>query len=148
MVTSHAASHSECMENTLPRALDRERAPLDFWLSLVLALFLLLLAALALFVPIDAAAGFGIALAHPLDAFYLRVKGDRDLASAVVVIALLVLGERRALGAFVAAATIEPICDMFLSIADARGHVGYALAIHGSAALYCMLLSWRLLRKS
>lgn len=117
-------------------------------MSLLLVAFLLLLAVRGLWVPVDAASGFGIPLADSLDAFYLRVKADRDLGSALAVGALLWLGERRALGALVLALTIEPIFDAGLLIGDPRGKLAYALAVHGSAAVYGLFLSWRLLRKA
>jgi Domain of unknown function (DUF4267) len=136
------------MENTLAQTRSAAHASLDFWMIVLLASFLLVLAASAFFNPVASATGFGIPLANPLDAFYFRVKGDRDLASALAMIALTFLRERRALGWLIAAATLEPIFDALLSIGDARGHVGYALAVHGSAALYGAVLSWRLLRRS
>jgi hypothetical protein len=135
------------MENTLTRPITLTRAPLEFWMTLLLLAFLLILAASAFFSPVASATGFGIPLANPLDAFYFRIKGDRDLATAVAIVALGCLRERRALGWLVAACTLEPIFDACLSIADGRGHVGYALAVHGSAALYSIVLSWRLLRR-
>lgn len=128
------------MENKLSR--------LEYWMSALLVVFLLILAAGGLFGPVAAASGFGIPLADPLDAFYLRVKGDRDLACALTVGALLWLGERRALGLLVAALTIAPIFDAGLLLTDPRGQPVYALAVHGSAALYGVFLSWRLLRKA
>lgn len=147
MVALGARQHSGRMENTLTQPTMTARGSLELWMTLLLAAFLLLLAANAFFAPIHNASGFGIPLADPLDAFYFRVKGDRDLAFGAAVLALLCLRERRALGWLVAAATLAPICDAFLSIADPRGHLGYALAVHGSAALYGALLSWRLLRR-
>lgn len=120
---------------------------LELGLAAVLGLFLLFLAVRGFMAPAEAARGFGIAIADPADLFYLLVKADRDLASGAVIFALMALRERRALGAFVAVATVQPLCDMVLSLADARGHAGYALAVHGSAALYCAGLAALLLRR-
>lgn len=148
MVGPDSRQHDQRMENTLTRPITAARAPLELWMTALLVAFLLLLTASALFAPVASATGFGIPLANPLDAFYFRVKGDRDLATAIAIIALACLRERRALGWLIAASTLEPIFDACLSIADARGHLGYALAVHGSAALYGAVLSWRLLRRS
>ncbi len=52
-------------------------------------LFILLLAARGLFVPAAAARGFGIPIENPADLFYLHVKGDRDLSTALITAALL-----------------------------------------------------------
>jgi len=134
------------MENHI--TLSRMHTPVEFWGSLLLVLFLLFLAVNAFFQPIAAASGFGVPLVDALDAFYLLVKSDRDLGSALALSALLWLGHRRALGLAVAGLSIEPIMDACLVSADSRGSVTYALAIHGSAALYAVFLSWRLLRRS
>ena len=120
---------------------------LELGLVLVLGLFLLFLAVRGFVAPAEAARGFGIAVVDPADLFYLRVKGDRDLFSAAALFLLMALRERRALGAFVGVATLQPFCDLWLSLADARGHAGYALAVHGSAALYCAGLAALLLRR-
>ena len=116
-------------------------------LAALLGLFLLFLALRGFVAPAEAARGFGIPVMDSTDLFYLRVKADRDLASAVVIFLLIARGERRALGAFVAVATIEPLCDLSLSLADARGHAAYAFPVHGSAALYCLFLAALLLRR-
>lgn len=120
---------------------------LELGLALALGAFLLFLAVRGVGAPADAASGFGIPIRDPADLFYLRVKADRDLASAVTLLALTALRDRRALGIFVAAATLQPLSDLLLVASDARGHVGYALAVHGSAALYCLVLAALLLRR-
>jgi hypothetical protein len=120
---------------------------LEFYLTVGLILFLALLAFRGFWVPLDAARGFGIPLAHSADAFYLHVKADRDLSTAVALTLLLVLRQRRALAAFVAAALVQPICDAALVISDPRGDLAYALAVHGSAVLYGMLLLAVLVRR-
>jgi uncharacterized protein DUF4267 len=119
----------------------------ELTLSVVLGLFLLLLAVRGFLVPADAARGFGIAVVDPADLFYLHVKADRDLSSAAAVFVLLALRERRALGAFVAVAMIQPVLDLALSVADPRGHALYALGVHGSAVVYGVVLAALLLRR-
>lgn len=119
---------------------------LELGLGIVLGLFLFYIAINGFAFPAEAARGFGFAVIDAADLFYLRVKADRDLSSGAVVFLLLALGERRALGAFVAAATVQPLFDMGLSIADPRGHVGYALGVHGSAAVYGAVLAALLFR--
>jgi len=140
MVKRELGAHALAMEHNKLR-------PFEIGMTVLLVAFLLLLAAGGFLWPEAAAIGFGIPLVDPLDAFYLRVKGDRDLGAALAVGALLWLGERRALGVLLSAFTIEPICDAILLISDPRGQLAHALLVHGSAAVYCVLLSWRLLRK-
>lgn len=137
-------THSEGMQTSLTHRVSR----LDFWLSVVLAGFLFVLAARGLLAPAAAARGFGVAVEHPGDLFYILVKGDRDLSSALAVTVLLLAGERRALGLFVLVSTVQPVLDFWLSAHDSRGHVGYAFAIHMSAAFYGWFLGWRLLRRA
>ncbi len=90
-----------------------------------------------------AAAGFGIV--DPSG--YYVVKGVRDLAYALTALILLVLRQRRALGWVVLADSIIPIGDC-LSVITSGGGVGYALAVHGSAAVLVLLTAALLLRES
>jgi hypothetical protein len=116
-------------------------------LTTLLGLFLLFLAVRGFMAPAEAGRGFGIPVADSTDLFYLRVKADRDLSSAAVIFLLIALGERRALGAFIGVAAVQPVCDLILSLADARGHAGYAFPVHASAAFYCVVLAALLLRR-
>ena len=121
------------MTSTLSDRLSLRSLP--FALVAILVVFLLLLAVRGFFDPLDAAHGFGVDLAAPADAFYLHVKGDRDLALALTLLALLIYRRPAPLALFVAAACIAPVLDACF-VAFARGHAGYALAVHGSAAAY------------
>jgi len=89
------------------------------------------------------AAGFGIV--DP-DGYYV-VKGVRDIAYGLTALILLVLGHRRALGWVVLADSIIPIGDCFAVITHG-GTVGYALAVHGSAAALVLLTAALLLRET
>ncbi|HEU4730087.1 MAG TPA: DUF4267 domain-containing protein [Kofleriaceae bacterium] len=117
-----------------------------FVLVAVLAAFLLSLAVLGLFDPVGAAHGFGIDLAAPADAFYLHIKADRDLTLTAILVCLIVYGRAAPLALFVAAACIAPVFDGALVAHDPRGHAGYALAVHGSAAAYGVITLWLLWR--
>ena len=89
-----------------------------------------------------AAAGFGIV--DP--AGYYVVKGVRDIAYALTALILLLLGHRRALGWVVLADSIIPIGDC-IAVMTHGGTVGYALAVHGSAAVLVLFTAWLLLRE-
>ena len=80
------------------------------------------------------------------DAFYIHVKADRDLTLGLALLALLLYRRALPLALLVAAGTVAPVFDCALSLADPRGHVGYALAVHGSAVLYGLVTLWVLLR--
>ncbi|GAB3168858.1 hypothetical protein GCM10027059_32450 [Myceligenerans halotolerans] len=87
----------------------------------------------------DAAAGFGI---DPWPtgnaAGYYTVKGVRDIAYGLTALVLLILGQRRALPWVVLVDAIIPIGDM-VAVITHGGTVGYALAVHGSAAVLVLL---------
>ncbi|MCR3753436.1 DUF4267 domain-containing protein [Lentzea californiensis] len=90
-----------------------------------------------------AAAGFGIT--DP--AGYYVVKGVRDIAYALTALILLLMGQRRALGWVVLADSIIPIGDC-LAVMTHGGSVGFALAVHGSAAVLVLLTAALLLRET
>lgn len=89
------------------------------------------------------AAGFGIV--DP-DGYYI-VKGVRDLAYALTALILIVLKQRRALGWVVLADSVIPIGDC-LAVITHGGTVGYALAVHGSAAVLVLFTAALLLRET
>ena len=90
-----------------------------------------------------AAAGFGIV--DP-DGYHV-VKGVRDIAYALTALILLLMGHRRALGWVVLADAVIPIGDA-LAVITHGGTVGYALMVHGSAAVLVLLTAGLLLRET
>src|SRR5215813_3947414 len=136
------------IDSTDPRLSPRS---LPFVLVAILAAFLALLAVMGLFNPLGAAHGFGVDLAAPADAFYLHVKGDRDLALAGILIALMAYRRPAPLAMFVAVTCIAPVLDCSFVASDPRGGVAYALAVHGSAVVYGVVtaaLLWRAHRRA
>ena len=119
-----------------------------FVLTALVAAFMLFLAVRGAADAAGAAHGFGIDLASPLDAFYLHVKADRDLAIGAILVALLVYRRAVPLALLIGASTIAPVCDCLLVALEPRGHAGYALAVHGSAAAYGVVTTWLLVRAS
>ncbi|CCH33051.1 DUF4267 domain-containing protein [Actinosynnema sp. NPDC047251] len=92
-----------------------------------------------------AASGFGIT-PWPTDegSGYYIVKGVRDIAYALTALVLLLLGHRRALGWVALTDAIMPIGDC-IAVATHGGTVGFALAVHGSAAALVLLIGVLLL---
>ena len=90
-----------------------------------------------------AASGFGIV--DPTG--YYVVKVVRDLAYALTALILLLMGQRRALGWVVLADSIIPIGDC-IAVITHGGTVGYALMVHGSAAVLVLLTAGLLLRET
>jgi hypothetical protein len=118
-----------------------------FVMTAILTLFMLLLAVRAFFVPHAAAVGFGIPAVNPTDLFYIRVKGDRDLSTALALMGLMALRRPLPLAIFIAAAIVQPLFDCLLVLTDPRGSAVYALSVHGSAAVYGVVLSLLLFRE-
>ena len=83
---------------------------------------------------------FGLPLpeAGPNIAWWLRLKGVRDIAAGLVVLALLVWGSPRTLGIVLSIEAIIPAGDMSLILA-ARGSTGRAFGIHGVTAVLMIL---------
>jgi hypothetical protein len=111
-----------------------------------LAAFMLFLGVRGFLAPESAARGFGIPLADAADAVYVHIKAGRDLSIGVMLAALLAMRQRAALTAMIAASMIMPLNDCAQVIASAPGRVGYALAVHGSAVAYgvvLLVLLWR-----
>lgn len=133
--SSHSSSPSESL---LPHR------STGFVLVAVLAAFMLFLGVRGFFDPISAAHGFGADLAAVVDGFYVHVKADRDLAIGLLLVALLVYRRITPLVIAVATLCVAPIIDA--TLVTLHGRLGYALAVHGSAAAYGVITIAVLLR--
>lgn len=92
-----------------------------------------------------AASGFGITPWPQGEAAgYFVVKGVRDIAYGLVVLALLVLRQRRALGWVVLADVIIPIGDC-VAVLTHGGTAMTAFTVHGSAAVLTIAIAALLL---
>ncbi|WP_323184694.1 DUF4267 domain-containing protein [Streptomyces virginiae] len=60
----------------------------------------------------------------------LAVKGVRDIATGLVLLALLLTGQRRALGWAMAAITFVPAGDMVIVLTEG-GPASHAYGVHG-----------------
>ena len=90
--------------------------------------------------PRAATQSFGLPLPEPGPniAWWLRLKGVRDVVSGLVVLACMVWAGPRVLGVVLLVEALIPLGDMSLILA-ARGSVGRALGIHGLTALLMVL---------
>ncbi|MEV0413662.1 DUF4267 domain-containing protein [Streptomyces sp. NPDC050448] len=100
-----------------------------------------------LLAPQSTAAGFGVPT-WPRDegTAFLAVKGVRDIASGLVVLALLLTGHRRALGWAMAALAFVPAGDMVI-VLSSGGSAGTAYGVHGATAAAVALTAVLLLRE-
>ena len=71
-------------------------------------------------------------------AWWLRLKGVRDIASGLVVLAFMAWGDPRGVGIILFVDAIIPIGDMLLVLA-AKGSIKSALGIHGVTAVVMIL---------
>jgi hypothetical protein len=79
--------------------------------------------------PEAAAAGYGVSTAP--DDPYLAVKGIRDIASGLVLLAILARGDHRTTGRAALAAATVPLADMVV-VLTRGGSPGVAFGVHGT----------------
>ena len=96
--------------------------------------------------PRTTAPSFGLPLPEegPNIAWWLRLKGVRDVTSGVLLLAFMALDGHRALGLVLLVEAIIPLGDMSTILA-ARGRMGSALGIHGATAALMILAAIPLL---
>lgn len=98
--------------------------------------------------PRAAAVGYGVLpdLSQPSAGAYLRVKGVRDIASGFFIIILMAAGATHLLGWVILAATIIPLADAAIVLAN-DGPRSIAWGVHGLTAAV-MLITCALLLTS
>jgi len=103
--------------------------------AVLAAIGIIAVGAMYLFRPRIAVRSFGLPLAEdgPNIAWWLRLKGVRDMVSGLVVLALLAWAGPRILGIALLTEALIPLGDMSLILA-AKGSAGRAFGIHGLTA--------------
>ena len=76
-----------------------------------------------------------------------ETKGVRDIASGLVLLALLCVGQRRALGAALLAFAVIPMCDAAIVVLNG-GPLALALGIHAVTAILLLALAGLVLWQS
>jgi hypothetical protein len=114
------------------------------WLSLGMA-FLVAVAIIAIGTqyvasPMTATGSFGLPLPENSAnvAWWLRLKGVRDIASGLAVLAFMAWGVPRGVGMILLVEAIIPVGDMLLILA-AKGSTKSAFGIHGLTAVLMIL---------
>jgi hypothetical protein len=116
------------------------------WISIglvvLVALAIIVIGAQYVTIPRMVARSFG--LAPPEEgrnvAWWLRLKGVRDIGSGVAVLACLAWAGPRAVGIVVLALTTIPVGDM-LTILASKGSAAKAFGIHGLTAVLMLVAS-------
>ena len=108
--------------------------------AVLVALAIMTIGVMYLARPATVMPSFGLAL--PGDEVgmvpWVRLKGSRDLASGLVVLALVAWGDHVLLGVALAILAIIPIGDMSVILA-AKGSARTAFTVHGLTAALMML---------
>ncbi len=116
-------------------------------LTVLLGLFPISFGLRFLFDGQGAAAGFGIdPWPTGTAAGYFAVKGIRDIFSALSILVLLAVGQRRATGVVMAIAAIIPFVDMVVVLTHG-GTVATALGVHGLTGVVVLVNAYLLLRE-
>ena len=115
-----------------------------YWFSmgiaLVAALGIIAIGVMYLSNPRTATRSFGLPLPEQGAniAWWLRLKGVRDIVAGLVVLALMLWGQPRMLGIILLIEAMIPVGDMSLIFA-AKGSTGRAIGIHGLTAALMIL---------
>ena len=121
------------------------RAPLLFWMVVLLAAGIIFIGIRFLAAPLAAAAAFGVPAGATPQMAYLWAKGTRDVVSGLLLLVLLGMGVRpRVIAGFILVAALIPVGD-FVNVYLNMGYVS-ALAIHAGTAAYMVILAallWR-----
>lgn len=110
-----------------------------YWFSIAVALLaalgIIAIGLMYLANPQGATQSFGLPRPEqgPNVAWWLRLKGVRDVVSGLVVLALMAWGGPRMVGLVLLIEAIIPVGDMSLILA-ARGSTARALGVHGLTA--------------
>lgn len=109
-------------------------------LAVLLSAFLIYMGVGFLVDPHGSAASFGVPTWTHADgdAFLAMVKGDRDIAFGLVILAVTVTATPRVLGWALLAAAVAPVGDMLI-VLSSGGSPAVAFGVHGAAALFVAL---------
>ena len=120
------------------------------WLAvgtgLLLALGIIAIGTLYVVSPTTATRSFGLPLPENGTniAWWLRLKGVRDIAAGLAVLAFIVFGAPREVGILLLVEAIIPVGDMLLILA-AKGSTKSAFGIHGLTAVIMVLAAMPLI---
>jgi hypothetical protein len=109
---------------------------ISYVIAFLLGLGMIFLGARFFFSPEVATDAFGIRFNANGDYSFHHIKGIRDVFSGLLLCALVIMKERRALGIMLFIATIIPVSDMLTVISKSYTSVGQAIP-HIVAIIIC-----------
>jgi Domain of unknown function (DUF4267) len=126
--------------------LDMTTMTIGYTLSGLIAAGIIVIGARFILAPRVAAAGYGVQpdLSQRSAGAYLSVKGVRDIASGLIVSALMAAGATHPLGWMMLAATIIPLGDATIVLGNG-GPKSIAWGVHGLTAVVMLITSALLL---
>ena len=115
---------------------------IGYTLAGLLAAGIIFIGARFIVAPRVAAAGYGVQpdLSQKAAGAYLSVKGLRDIASGLIVFALMAAGATHPLGWMILAATIIPLADATIVLRNG-GSKSIAWGVHGVTAAVMLITS-------
>ena len=113
---------------------------IPFAMALLLALAIVAIGTQYIAAPTTATRSFGLPLPEggANTAWWLRLKGVRDIASGLTVLAFMAWGAPRGLGLILLVFAIVPVGDMLVILA-AKGSARSAFGMHGLTAVLMVL---------
>ena len=117
---------------------------ISYAIAFLLGLGMIFLGARFFFSPEVATAAFGIRFNANGDYSFHHIKGIRDIFSGILLCALVLMKERRALGVMLFVATIIPISDMLTVFSKSYNGVPQAVP-HIVATIICSVVGILLL---
>jgi Domain of unknown function (DUF4267) len=116
-------------------------------LSIFVALGIIFIGIREFLDPSAGALGYGVPLVDPRDSDLLAIKAVRDIVSGILVLALITLGNRKALAYAIGALTLIPVFDGLIVLRHAAWVFTPVILIHWGTAAF-MLVIVVLLRRS
>jgi hypothetical protein len=115
---------------------------LEVGLTLLLALAIIAIGTQYIVSPMAATRSFGLPLPENTAniAWWLRLKGVRDIVSGLAVLAFLAWGAPGAVGLILLVEAIIPVGDMLMILA-AKGSTKTAFGMHGLTAVIMVLVA-------
>jgi hypothetical protein len=114
-------------------------------LALLLALAIIAIGTQYVASPLTATRSFGLPLLNGANiAWWLRLKGVRDIVSGLTVLAFMMWGAPSGVGMILLVGAIIPVGDMLLILA-AKGSTKSAFGIHGLTAVLMVLAAMPLM---
>ncbi len=116
------------------------RIKIAYALSVALVLFVLYFGSGYVFFPMTQTGGFGLPVMPSDGDPILAVKGVRDIGTALVLLALILFRNARAVGWALLAMAFIPFGDMLIVLTH-NGSVAAALGIHGATCALMVVIS-------